>query len=573
MPKPPKPPGYVYLPRAYTQQPPLQPAMGDYSVGWQYTSPVSPLPDVGLSAVTAKPATGPYPPPDIDASGNVIRFRENYHQYEYEKAVGEAPEPLPLIEDPPAVPVLLCHVCSDCGEMRSAGYHRQHPVVPGMPAVQSSCRRCVKKNRKKGKEHYSRRSVLVRTCRADDPCDWPNIDIEIGAGSRGRRHSRSRSVHIEAPRIVKRSRSRTRLGLGALQDRRRELSPRQEYGAKEENRIVYRALPDQRVFSREAEEGLPPFLYDHPQLPARGILKQPSVNRETSYRREVMMRESKDSTTVEVGGPRVQFATEAARRAEKIMSDRNRENSRRRADHAHDSENYDYYHRYETVQYPAPNHSSPSIQSFENIHIQHISPTRNYEEVLARREQSPPLRRVEGVRTREHSPAPVREYKEIRAQRISPNPPRRSVEEVRVRYPSPPSRRVSDEVRVRYVSPPPRRASPEIRIQHVSPQSRGGSPEGIEPPPQPDPSYFPHPKGRYWDQVTASDSDDSSASETVNVRRYRYVAERGEPATLVEETKTLRLEDNKLDDKYVYPYEQYEHARTYGRHPTSCREV
>lgn len=627
MPIPPRPPGYVYVPRAYPPaQSGVQPAIGEYSVGWQYTIPVPPPPNA-----TAAAPRGPFPPPDVKAGEGVgAKVKEHYYHYEYEKQEA-APSPPPPKAPAAPPPILFCHVCSECGQMRSNRFHRQNPIIPSKPLVTSACRRCKKKSKRKEKERCVRKSIHVRTCRAEEPCDWPDGPIHIEIGGRGRsRRSHSVGVYFDPPdsppQIVRRSSSRTNLGLRVLQDsspprilrggdphrgeyRGRSVSPARIRVRDErrdaEDRLAahpmpYRVLPDQRAFLRESDGSstAPRPRYEYPQSPTRGILKPSGNNRETSYRHEMSMHASQDSTMVEVGGPKVQFSTESDRRAERIMADRNREQSRRYAIDGHtSSEDYDYFHRSERAQYQIEDPpTSPPITSFENLRIRHSSPTGSYEEVRIRHHsppprrseddricpRSPPPRHIEDVRVCQRSPvrvyeevrirqhSPARNYEEVHVRHVSPH--KRGYEEVRIRYASPPPRKPSDEVRIRYTSPP-RRISDEVRIRHVSPRPRGRSPQRAIGRDSPRPKE----KEKDWDQVTATDSDNSG--ELVDVRSWRGVYERGQPATYVEERRTVRLlEGEKVDEhRHVFsperPHEYGPERRDYApERPGYARE-
>lgn len=553
LPIPPRPPGYVYVPRASPPaQSSVQPAIGEYSVGWQYTTPMPPPPNASAAA-----PRGPFPPPDVKVGEGVgAKVKEHYYHYEYEKQEA-APSPAP-----PSI--LFYHVCSECGRLRSNSFHHDNPIVPNRPLVASACRRCRQKSERKEKERCVRKSIYVKTCTAEVPCDW----IE----PRGRSPRRSHSVdihynHSDSPPQIIRPSSRTTLGLRVLQDsspsrssrrgdpRRggRSVSPTRIRVLDErrdaEKRLAahpmpYRVLADQRAFFKEADGSstAPRPLYEYPQS-TRGILKPSGNNRETTYQHEVSMHASQGSTIVEVGGPKVQFATESDRRPARKHSD-----------------DYGYFHESEREQYQDPL-TSPPITSFENLHIRHSSPTGRYEEVRIGHHYPPPRHSSEDVRTFQRPPArvyeeihirqnsPERNYEEVHVRHVPPH--KKSYEEIRIRYTSPPPRKPSNEVRIRYTSPP-RRISNEVHIRHVSPHPRGGSPQrAIE-----RESPRPKEKEKDWDQVTATDSDNSG--EFVDVRSWKGVDDRGQPATYVEERRTVRLlEGEKVDEhRHVFPPER-----------------
>ncbi|KAF2035964.1 hypothetical protein EK21DRAFT_44080, partial [Setomelanomma holmii] len=216
-----RPQGYVEVPRNYSNQPPLP---AGYNSGWQYTDPKAQQ----TARLNGEPAPrGAMVPSSRDFSGEIVESRskhmsEKYHYQQYGQPSPGAHAPPPQVEEQ-TVPVLLCHTCSVCSRMRSAGYHRHNPVVPGKPLVLTPCRRC------KNKLQRERRSMSsytrIRSCTAEDPCDWPResvrVDIEQSE-QRGRRRDRE-EVRVyrhspSRPRIIRQSSSQTRLGLRVLQD-------------------------------------------------------------------------------------------------------------------------------------------------------------------------------------------------------------------------------------------------------------------------------------------------------------------------------------------------------------------
>jgi hypothetical protein len=384
---------------------------------------------------------------------------------------------------------------------------------------------------------------------------------------------------------------------------------REEYREAEtrmaEHPMPYRVLPDQRSFSggHEGHEGFaksphgaPRSLYEHPQLPSGGILKQPGMNRQTSYRHETAMRESQESTTVEVGGPKVQFTTEAERRAEKIMLDRNWEQSRR---HVLDqtSDDYDYFHRRETARYRTEDPQSMPITSFEKLRIRRPSPIRGPYDEIRVRHVSP--RRYEELRVRQHSPE--RQFDKARVRHVSP--PRGGTREVNVRYESPPPPRgePSADIFVRHRSPQ-RHTSDEIHYRYIPEPRRGRSIPRDTSPDRPRATYraverreiiergsslppLRKEKEKDWDQVTATDSDGSG--ELVDVRTFKGIDENGQPAVFVEERRRVRLieEEKGGSERGGYPQERrgYERERERERYerdyereyamPGSYREI
>lgn len=197
--------------------PQQQPA--GYNARWQYTDPNSDL----ARRLSGAPQ-GAMVPAARGPSGEIVESRsqqtsELYHyQQQYEQSAGP-PAPPPQLEEI-SVPVMLCHTCSHCGRMRSAGFHRNNPVVPGKPLVLTPCRRC----NKRIKNHHHSSFARIRTCTAEEPCDWPgeSFQVEIEHGERrGRRRSRE-DVYVSQyfpsrPRVLRRRSNQARLGLRVLQ--------------------------------------------------------------------------------------------------------------------------------------------------------------------------------------------------------------------------------------------------------------------------------------------------------------------------------------------------------------------
>jgi hypothetical protein len=519
--------------------------------------------------------------------------------------------------------------------MRSAGYHRNNPVVPGKSLVLTPCRRCKKriKSQQRSRSSYTR----IRSCTAEEPCDWPSesvrIDLERSEG-RGRRRSRD-EVHVyrqspSRPRIVRRNSSQIRLGLRAVQQeqampralrndtnvrvsslspcrasgydeiwpppdvvrmgpsqpeaqhaarsnpnmtsrdeawpppdivpthmyrkapttrlRRQssriiELSPSPPLGQRRSERVVYRSgsierrprsVSPARVSFRDdrrSEEAkarlmshprrFRPVVPDHcssrvseetasasdymprgrQESPGRSILKAPAGGRETS-RRRMSMRESQQSTRVEVDGHRVHFGSE---RREEPPAPASRGRVRYAEDIGRSGEDYTLYRNYarqRVVDDPLP---SPSIEEMERVRIRRasVSPPRSYEEDI----------RID------------------RARRLSPSPPPPSR-----RYEATPTRRLSSlppRDRERTPRPPPSPRSPERRpyvgYRHISREEALARPRSVTPPPSRRPAS---------DDMT--DSDSAHSGEVIEVRSWRGIDENGQPATFVEERKTVK---------------------------------
>jgi hypothetical protein len=564
-------------------------------------------------------------------SGDIVESRsrhmsEQYHYHQYGQPSPGIEVPRPQVEEQ-TVPVLLCHTCSDCGRMRSAGYHRNHPVVPGKPLILTACRRCKKKvkSRRASISSYTR----VRSCTAEDPCDWPTESVRIDLDrheKRGRQRSREEvRVYRNLPsrsHVIRQSSSQTRLGLRAFQQEQNvprgmrmeismrvsslsprrssrydgvwpppdvvpmgpperpaprsnpnltsrdevwpppdvvrthsyrkasppplrrqssriiELSPSPPPALTHSTRVVYReesrerrarsispirvrvrderrsadaearmmshprpyrpVIPEQRNFRKTSYETASDSDYmarGRQESPGQSILKQSGVERETS-RRRMSMRESQQSIAVEVGGPRVHFGSERRdNQSAPSNGDRLRE-----PDHAQRSnDGYQVYHNYSRHRY-----------------IDDPSPP-------------PPVEEIERLRVRRSSRSPQPSYEEEiridRARRLSPSPPRR-YEEARVRHVSPlPSRG-------RELTPrlPPAPLSPEpptcTAYRHVPrTRRRSTTSPSIQKPAEED----------------MTDSDSEPSGEITEVRSWRGIDENGQPATFVEERKTVRM--------------------------------
>ncbi|EAT77440.2 hypothetical protein SNOG_15215 [Parastagonospora nodorum SN15] len=213
-------PNYYQTSGNYSNQ--QQTAPG-YNSNWQHADPMSPRNGNPNGYVAARNAMVPSP---RDFSGEIVEDRrrqvnEQYHYHQYGQPQPVA-EPAPPQVDEQTVPVLLCHTCSVCSSMRSAGYHRNNPVVPGKPLVLTPCRRCKKKikSRRRSMSSFTR----IRSCTAEDPCDWPSEAVHVDMERkehRGRQPSRE-DVYVyrhspSRPRIIRQSSSQTRFGLRALQ--------------------------------------------------------------------------------------------------------------------------------------------------------------------------------------------------------------------------------------------------------------------------------------------------------------------------------------------------------------------
>ncbi|KAL6711817.1 hypothetical protein ACN47E_002860 [Coniothyrium glycines] len=239
------PTGYGAITCNYSNQPPQ---LTSPQSNWLRTSEEVELARrrSGAPQGTMVPISRSGPMQVTESRSTEINGHYSYQQYGKSQAPTHPQGLPPQVEEVP-VPVMLCHTCSDCGRMRSAGYHRNNPVVPGKPLVSSLCRRCKKKARNHRHRHGHSGSsyTRIRSCTAGEPCDWPreSFQVEIDPRERrGRRRSREdfypASYSYSRPRIVRQSSSQTRLGLRVLQQ------PRREY--KTETRVRVSSLSPRR---------------------------------------------------------------------------------------------------------------------------------------------------------------------------------------------------------------------------------------------------------------------------------------------------------------------------------------
>ncbi|KAH7076761.1 hypothetical protein BKA63DRAFT_552629 [Paraphoma chrysanthemicola] len=621
------PPGYVQVQRNFSNQPPTA---GSYDAGWQYTDPMvqqnTRLNGEPASRIAMVPSARNFSGEIVQSGSKHTSERYQYQQYGHLPPGGQASPP--EIEEQ-TVPVLLCHTCSVCSRMRSARYHRHNPVVPGKPLVLTPCHRCKKKLKKEQRSMSS--YTRIRSCTADEPCDWPRESVRIDidhAERRGRRRDRE-EVRVyryfpSRPRIIRQSTSQTRLGLRVLQQEDRpprmmrearirvsslsprrasrydeiwpppdvvptklsrsgealslsrinpnfasqdavwpppdvvpthshrkvaaspprrpssriiELTPSPPPARNRTTRMAYRSesrerhvdspltkrasfreerqteeaeervmshprpyrsiLPEHRNFTSISDEisSTDYMPRGHPDSPGRSILKPSGGDRETS-RRRMSMRESQQSTTVEVGGPRVHFTSERKSEGEPPElrgGESHREEIRRF------SEEYDHYRDYSHHRY-VDDQLAPPAEDMERLRIRRSppSPQRSYEEEI----------RID--RARRISPSPPRRYDEIRVRHVSPLPPR-------------------ERGRPAHVTSSPERPAYSgyrhvERAQAVS-RTRSISPPRIQRPVSED----------------MTESDSAHSGEVTEVRKWRGIDENGQPATFVEERRTVRM--------------------------------
>lgn len=582
--------GYSQLPRNYSDQPPPPPG---YNVGWQYTGRNAPQ---SARANLAGSISGVMAPTQRNVSSmahSSDKRVDEHFSYHYQTST-EVP---PQVEEQ-TVPVLLCHTCSVCGQMRSAGYHRNHPVIPGKPIITTPCRKCKKRTKS---THRSRATsyTRVRTCTADEPCDWPREPIQVDidhSDRRGRRRSRDeiyaswKTDHLR-PRIIKEGSSRANIGLRTLQRspprsygnttrvrvsslspgrsrynrvwpppdvvRMDTLRPNEPHPASDEvwpppdvvrthsyrkqspprssprivelspspppahsrtSRVSYRevseerrprsplcrsksririqshsrpyrtVIPDHRVFSTSEETSTNDA---GSETISRGILKPADMTYETSYRRRTSLRDSQQSTNVEVGGPRVQFASERSK--EPHPNDRP------------DDGKFEAYHRYEARRY-VDEPASPPIDRMERLHIRRSSPS-----------SQPHYDEISIDRARRISPSPSRRYEEVRVRHISVSPPPPRKHEARP-PPSPPSFEQPRSLGYRHVS-------------HAKTIERARS---VTPPPS---------RKQISSEDDVTDSEDDDGGHLIEVRSWKGIDENGRPATFVEERRNVRMVD------------------------------
>ena len=238
--------------------------------------------------------------------------------------------------------------------------------------------------------------------------------------------------------------------------------------------------------------------------PSRGILKPAGIDRVTTDRRRTSMRESQQSTRVEVGGPRVHFNSE--KRGED-RSDRGR--ARQVDDRIKDGDDYPHYREFSRHRVADRSPPAPPLADLERLHMRGLSPS--------------PRSSVD------------EEIRISRARRLSPSPP------------------------------PPSRQFEQVRVRHTSPLPRYERTSGGPPPSPPSPEHLPYPESRFVSRTRhlertrsltpplppptrrrlkaeaedVTDSDSAPSEEVVEVRSWRGLDENGRPATFVEERRRV----------------------------------
>src|ERR1700753_1856597 len=63
--------------------------------------------------------------------------------------IAPVPAPNPGARASAQVPITVClHPCVTCGMPRSRGFHRDNPIIPGVPLAASDCGKCRKQKQK-----------------------------------------------------------------------------------------------------------------------------------------------------------------------------------------------------------------------------------------------------------------------------------------------------------------------------------------------------------------------------------------------------------------------------------------
>ncbi|KAF2109436.1 hypothetical protein BDV96DRAFT_236254 [Lophiotrema nucula] len=551
---------------------------GFQASGVQYSNPGQMMGPPGMAAGGPPPplhAGLGSPPPLGNAQREATPWKtsQTYYVDEYEldarrsrRARPSPPFPdLPDENLPPPGPMLLPHTCSECGRMRSAAFHRQHPVAPGEPTILAICGRCRKKGR--GGERCVKEYTHVRKCVAEEPCDWPDrmeppmLPLERGGERRGR--LRSRSTSSEEYMEVRRSESRNRMGLRVLQDH--DSPPR---------------------FMRRRSQSVVRVTSLSPHRPRRETLTEARYYRRTAsqsppYRERRVRTPSPAPVMVHI-----------ARNPSPIRSSIHRPMS---PSMIHDDMPRGFRRDFDRriVSHPMPfrpvERDSPPRGILKDTELMHETAHRR--RMKDRRSQESTMVDVGGPRVqfvpdrsenvsrasseREHWHNRVRRFADDgvhaggdeldelyrrryhRGERAarSPSPPFHRLQELRIRHeersPSPPARRI-EEVRVRHVSPPPRgRAIQRSDTPYPRPLSlerresiyRGTSHvrAHIEESPTPSPPrrQIRQLREKEWEELTTTDRTESDGSGgVVSVRRYRKLGDNGRPETWEEVRRT-----------------------------------
>ncbi|KAJ4345410.1 uncharacterized protein N0V89_011540 [Didymosphaeria variabile] len=211
--------GYVDLPRGYNPLP-QSPGAG-YAGGWHYNQAGPPTNQLGYDNAPAMAPVQPEPAyhlRDWSFESTRERNRSRYSGLWPPPDVVRIPSRPPPSKEvfpvPDVPPLALCHVCSVCGQMRSAGYHRHHPIIPGQALTSTPCRRC-KKRARKAKGRREKESARQEETEPSEN----TITIKIDDGERrGRARARvvcqvDRHHSLSPERVVYRPSGRANVGL------------------------------------------------------------------------------------------------------------------------------------------------------------------------------------------------------------------------------------------------------------------------------------------------------------------------------------------------------------------------
>ncbi|KAF2442200.1 hypothetical protein P171DRAFT_474646 [Karstenula rhodostoma CBS 690.94] len=544
--------GYVDLPRSYNT-----PQQSPFPGEWQYSQPGQPPSQLGYNNAPAMATTHvnpAYQPRDWSFESTRESNRSRYSGPWPPPDVLRVPSPqLPgkdVFPPPDVPPLALCHVCSVCGQMRSAGYHRHHPIIPAQALISTPCRRC-KKRARKAKERREKERRRQEEREASSTITIKIDDAERRGRTRGREDYRHHSLSPE--RGVYRSSVRANVGLGdstrveyrtsreisperspppALRRRTRSevrfssVSPpadgvRVRYRRDEDYERQHSPSPDARSrlaahptpFRTFAPTNMPGYCPEEtrspPPAPPRGILKTPSQFYDPPPSRHVM-ETSYDSMLPEVGGNRVQFGGEP-RPSEHVKESHSRCLTCR-GDQCICDDEYAYHNRrrYHYQRGHVEEIPSPELptQRFEQLRVREESPPRPY----IRDKSHPRRREVDELHFRQfHSDSghDIREWRENAASQLPPA--------------------VDDRGRTRYPRAEPRREASPLRratsqIQDLGQRIRRRFSRSQTPPP--------NRKHEDWDDATDSGSEVSGEHYMV---KYRKVDENGRYYTVYEE--------------------------------------
>ncbi|KAL5385284.1 hypothetical protein DPSP01_004745 [Paraphaeosphaeria sporulosa] len=542
--------GYADLPRDYNS-----PQQSPFSGGWQYNQAGQLPSQLGYNSAPAMaPAhrnptyhprdgsfestresnrarySGPWPPPDV---------------------VRVPPPQLPgkdVFPPPDVPPLALCHVCSVCGQMRSAGYHRHHPIVPGQALISTPCRRCKKRARKmkerreaERRKHQEKEASSIITIKIDDgerrgrprgreDHRYHSLSPESGiyrstirayVGPRESTHVKYRTSRGISPErspphaLRRRTRSEVRFssgrpptdGVRVRYQRNQEYERLRSPSPDARTRLAAHPTPFRTFTPANMPGRYPEETQGPPPEPPRGILKNPFQVYEPQSSRHVI-ETSYDSMLPEVGGNRVQFGGEhrpsehvgesharcVTCRGEQCVCDNEYAYLNRRR----------YHHQHGHVE-ETPSPELPT-QKLEQLRVREESPPHSY--------------------TRDRSHPRRREVDELHFSRFHSNS-RRDIHEWRENAASQPP--LDDRGRTHYPPAEPRREASPLRratsqIRSLGQRVRRRFSRSPTPPR--------NRKHGDWDDATDSGSEASGEHYIV---KYREVDENGRPYTMYEE--------------------------------------